>query len=153
MPRDQHRTVFANGESDPSVLKVGRRFAGNWLFVSSQRRALSYVYEVYERDTATGFASAAPSYVGVTDCFATRWTAHVSNSRWPALLDLSCVIISGYASRPEARTVEAHLIDRHRPVYNTKSERKYLRIARASGVPREVFTAELLPTGWERGNG
>lgn len=127
-----------NGDlEDPSILNVGKSFVANWAFIDEH--PAQYMYEVYDRHMRA-------VYVGITDWFPSRWSAHLRASWWATSVDISCVILSGFRSRFEARLAEALFIAEHRPPCNIKPELKYLRIARSRERPNDVMTAELLPT-------
>ena len=133
---------------DPARACIGRHFTVNWAFDDLARQPRAYVYEVYEADPTFGFAAEHPVYVGMTGSFAARWSGHLSKTWWIGLPKVLCVILTGYETRHEARRVEAALIAEHDPIFNTKSERKFLRLAQELGVPEDIFTAELTPSGW-----
>lgn len=130
-----------NGEADPNRVHVGRHFTVNWAFITEAATIRCYVYEVYD-------ASHTLLYVGITDGFPGRWSAHLSKSWWTREATVDYVILTGYESRSAARKVEATLIHDRAPIYNTKPEWKFLRLARSTGLPDDSLIAELLPTGW-----
>jgi hypothetical protein len=123
---------------DPSIIRVGRAFTVNWAFIDDD--PVSYVYQVYDKHDRL-------IYVGITDEFASRWSAHLGKSWWARSVDIRFVMLCGYRSRYEARVVEALLISEHRPPCNTKPELKYLGIAQTIDRPEDVLTAELVPVG------
>lgn len=141
--------IRPNGEADPSRVRVGRHFHTRWAFITEGIEVTNYVYEVYERGEF-GFAAEHPVYVGVTSKFSSRWSSHLSQSWWIPEARVLCVTLTGYATRTDARKAEAALINEHRPRFNTKPERRYLRLAQASGLPDPAITAELAPTNWRR---
>lgn len=124
-----------------SRLHVGRRFSVSWEFSDQHESVSSWVYEVYGPKHQV-------LYVGVTDGFAGRWSAHLSKSQWAPQAPVECVVLLGFESRRAARITEASLIDEHKPPFNRKPETKYLSIARRDGMPDEAVVAALKPTGW-----
>lgn len=145
MPRDQRLHIkfpidvgVFGMALDPSIVRVGLRFTVNWASISAQPS--SYLYEIYDQDQRL-------LYVGITDWFAQRWSAHLSKSWWARNAHISFILLRGYTSRREARKAEAAAIAEHRPPYNTKPERRYLGIATSEGIEEDVLIAELVPVG------
>lgn len=142
MPRDKlYKFPMETGPNgdliDSSVVRVGRAFRVNWAFVNDN--PASYLYEVYDRHHRL-------VYVGITDNFAARWSAHLRSSWWATSIEIDCVILRGYTSRSDARMVEAMLIADEKPPCNVKPEHKYLRLVNHLGEPDDILTAELVPT-------
>ena len=149
MPRDPRliipfpiETAEFGMAKDPSVVRVGLRFSVNWAAIWEQ--PASYLYEVYDHDHRL-------LYVGITDWFAQRWSAHLGKSWWARHAQIGYILLRGYTSRREARKAEAVAIAEHRPQYNTKPERRYLTIAADEGIEEDVLIAELVPVGGRNG--
>lgn len=128
-------------ESEPSQLRVGRRFIVSWL-IGNQQDVGCFLYELHE-DRGDGLASEYPVYVGITRDFPARWGEHRRGSWWFEHAHPRTVILSGYSSRADARKVEAVRLDESRPRFNTKPERRHLRLAQLEPPALPLFTAEL----------